>query len=142
MSLLANPSFEMGTADYWKRGNQANAVSFGVERDSNVARSGTHYLRVRTAVAGGSIAQDFRSKGPGVTALAYVRAAGSSVTGQMTLWDLDSNASCSTRFSVGQQWTLLADMLGTHPANERSIRIEFYIDTPNADLLIDSATAF
>ena len=141
MSLLKNPGFEVGS-EFWFRSNKSEAVSFSIDKDPSIAKSGEKFLRMRTSSAAGSIAQDFTSKAPSVSALAYVKAAGASVSGTMALWDLNAGVSSSTRFTVGQQWTLLANMLGTGSGIDRKIRVEFYLDTPNADLLIDSVTAF
>src|SRR5262245_46200929 len=114
MSRLVNPDFETGKPKPWDRLNPSNAVSFSVDASNSItpARTGSQYLRFRTAIPGGSMAQDIMVSMPSVTVLAYVRAGGANVSGALAVWDLDANRNSFIPFTVGQTWTQLSVVLG------------------------------
>jgi hypothetical protein len=145
MSLLLNPSFEEGTAA-WQRLNEANAVNFSVETDPErkIPVSGQNYLRFRSAVSGGSMAQDVTIAMPSITALAFVRAAPGvgQVAGAFAIWDLNANRNVSVNFTVGEAWVPLTAMLSFANAASRPVRIEMYVSTVNVDLYVDGVNAF
>jgi hypothetical protein len=142
MSLLKNPDFEAGQAP-WDRQNMPGAVDLEVIANKAVARTGSNYLQFRTAEAQGSISQDVTVTAPSVTAIAYVRAKDTSVTGSLAIWDIGANASIDAPFTVGQTWTQIVVMLGMKSTGaNRPIRIELYQDTTDLYLYVDSVTAF
>jgi hypothetical protein len=145
MSLLQNPEFENGQTDPWKPENSATDVQLLPVFDPDGARTGNRYAKFRTHKPHGSVAQRINVTMPSVTALAYVRAESGQVSGSLAISDLDANPDnkISAPFKVGETWTQVIAVLGmkTTGAN-RPVRVEFYLDTKDAFLHIDSVTAF
>jgi hypothetical protein len=143
MSLLKNPDFETGQAP-WDRNNNARAVDLEVIPDRTTARTGSSYLRFRTAVPDGSIAQSITVTAPlSVTAIAYVRAKDTDVSGSLAIWDIDANVQISAPFTVGQTWTQVVATLGMKSTGaNHKITIEIYQDKPDLYLYVDSVNAF
>jgi hypothetical protein len=147
MSLLANPGFESPTsAAPWDRMNLPNTVDFNIIKPASVARSGEYCLRFKTSQPGGSMGQDTGNLTiPSVTVLAYVSAEGPNpVSGRLAIWELDPGADQNnwTDFNAQPgQWTLVTcvKQIMTPPSR---IRVEFYLNTTNAYLYIDSVNAF
>jgi hypothetical protein len=154
MSIIPNPNFESSTPNgqfyFWRPVNFPQDVTFGVEHVVNdpAARNGASYAVARTTVAGGSIAYDFNYASTDInttslTALAWLRTrpGSPSLSVQMTFWDLVENQATKAEISVGQTWQLeTCARIGRNSPN--NFRIEFYINTPNQDLLIDSVNVF
>lgn len=144
MSYLRNPGFEQGDVS-WSRINQAPAVSYGIRSTAGIARSGVNFLSVRSAVEDGSIAQDVIIPGstPSLSCFAWVRAKAGQVAGTLAMWHLGPDKGVPARFTVGTQWSLVTCTLDfDNASSSRSVRVEFYISTINADLYIDSVNAF
>ena len=145
MSLLKNPDFENGQAS-WDRNNMPRAVDLEVITDKNIARTGANFLQFRTAEPMGSVAQSAKvavAAPPSVTAIAYVRAKDTMVSGALAVWDLDANLSASVPFTVGTAWTQVVAMLDMKSTGlNRTIRIEIYQDKPDLYLYVDSVNAF
>ncbi len=149
MSLLQNPDFESGLT-HWFRNNNGESVDPTVVKDNggHIVRSGTHYLKFKTSILHGSMAQDITVTMPSVTALAYLRAESTDVSGRLTIWDLDASDSDphknnSTPFKgVGQNWTQIIAILGLNTHANRHVRIELYLDTADANLFVDCVAAF
>ncbi len=157
--FLANGSFEAGLGG-WRPVNFAAAVSATVIDDSTQAKQGNKFMRVQTSTSEGSIAQDvgiplyvtsatYSSTTETVhttAALAarslcfsvWLRAAPGQgpIRGVVALWDLGRNASVSTAFEVGNQWTQVAVTLD---ASAQQVRAEIYLMTANQSLDVDGA---
>jgi len=150
MSLLVNSSFEQGVLAPWQRLNQPGQTLLGIGNTPGLAMIGVNYATLYTAVAGGSIGQDFSGYMPSVAAIAYVRSgSGAAVNGRLALWDFVDMTNAVSSFVAANAWVsvmTVKDLRGSgsphaaRPAN--SIRVEIYLDTPKADLFIDSVTAF
>jgi hypothetical protein len=119
-------------------------VFLGRESDAGTARSGTSYGIARSSVVGGSVAQDFEvALARSVMAFAWVRSrTGSpSVSGSFVLWSLSNGQAVTTKFTASQEWAMTCvaqDVPGQGTSNS-PMRLEFYLDTINVDLLIDLA---
>lgn len=148
MSYLLNPSFEDQKNIQWQRVNIGNAVSFDVVQGTSQipAKSGDFYLAARSTVPGGSIAQDFSVQGVrSISAFAWVRARVGQVSGTLAIWQLGSpDRAMPARFTaMSAEWDLVTCTLDlTNVASSKTIRVEFYMDTPSSDLLVDSVNAF
>jgi hypothetical protein len=135
-------------------------VSATVIDDSTQAKQGNKFMRVRTSTSQGSIAQDVRIP-VYVTSATYLPATEQVATtfalaarslcfsvwlraapgqgpiqGVVALWDLGRNASVSTTFEVGNQWTQAAVTLD---AAAPQVRAEIYLMTTNQSLDVDGA---
>jgi len=145
MSLLQNPEFENGKTQPWYPENVHDAVYLEVLYEPHKARTGTRFLRFTTSKPHASVAQDIKVTMPSVTALAYLRAGSGKVSGSLAISDLGANPDnkISAPFEVGETWTQVIAVLGmqTTGAN-RPVRVEFYLTTTDADMYIDSVTAF
>ncbi|MHA5050125.1 hypothetical protein [Streptomyces sp. SD15] len=147
MSYLLNPSFEDKDVQ-WQRVNIPSAVSYDIVQGTAQvpAKSGDFYLAVRSTVPGGSIAQDFTIQGVrSISAFAWVRARVGQVRGTLAIWQLGPpDRPMPARFTAGSSdWTLVTSTLDlTNVGSSKTLRIEFYLDTPSTDLLIDSVNAF
>lgn len=148
MSLLPNPGFEESRL-YWAATNHAPNVTYAILNSPSVARSGDNVLCMRTSVPGGSIAQDAVFLAPSVSCFAWIRAATIPVMGALAMWQLNTSRNLFCKFSAGQQWQLITNTLSLTAVGRpdlrdqpRPIRIEFYLETVNADLYIDSVNAF
>jgi hypothetical protein len=145
MSLLRNPDFESGLAP-WEH-LFGGSVDLKVIGDTHKARTGSHYLSFRVNEAHTSVSQDIHHVTmPSVTALAYVRAESSPVSGWLTIWDAPgatNQKNVSARIlNVGQTWTQIVATLGRENPASGTVRIELYLDTIDAFMWIDSVTAF
>ena len=145
MSLLQNPEFENGKTQPWHPENVHDAVKLEVLFDAHKARTGSRFLSFRVSKPHASVAQEIKVTMPSVTALAYVRAGSGRVSGSLTISDLGANPDnkISAPIDVGETWTQVIAVLGmqTTGAN-RPVRVEFYLTTTDADMYIDSVTAF
>jgi hypothetical protein len=144
MSYLENPSFETPYED-WTSVNHAAAVQQGYDFGSAIAKSGNVTFYFRTSMPDGSVAQDVSVLTPSVTCFAWVRARTGFVDGALTLWRLATGHESTARFRVGAEWLLLTNTMGLRYGGslvQQLIRVEFYLSTVNADLLIDSANLF
>jgi hypothetical protein len=142
MSLISDPHFASG-APGWRPVNYAGDVVFGQQNDAATARTKTWFAYARTAVAGGSVALDvtyFPDVFISQTVLAWVRARTGVFSGTLAYWDLTPNTNESVNFTVGETWTPITVM--GRASGAKGTRIEFYMDTLNADLLIDSVNLF
>jgi len=149
--MALTSSFENG-APGWRPVNLANSVTMNVMQNGpgGNAQSGTRYLRARTSQAGGSVAIDTTYSGlapVNLAVFAWVRAPGPAVNGTLTIWQLSPggiNNHPDTPFQAAGNWVLLSNILtivnpSTGPI---TVRVEFYINTLNANLDIDSVVAF
>ncbi|MFJ2774127.1 hypothetical protein [Streptomyces sp. NPDC087300] len=67
------------------------------------------------------------------------------VRGTLAIWQLGPpDRPMPARFTAtSADWSLVTCTLDlTNVAASKSIRVEFYLDTPSADLLVDSVNAF
>jgi hypothetical protein len=145
MSLLRNPDFESDRLQPWKAVAEFDTVKLEVGNDTHIARTGARFLRFRAAKEHSSVGQDIEVTMPGVTALAYVRADTTDVSGSLTIWDLVPvpNKKIVAPFKVGQTWTQIVATLGREtPDRKGLVRIELYLDTTDAFMLVDSVAAF
>lgn len=148
MSLTSN--FEQG-APGWRPVNLASSVTMNVLQNGPAgnAQSGSAFLRASTSKQAGSVAVDTTYSGLAPVSLgvfAWVRAPGPPVSGILTIWQLSPagiNNHPDTPFQAAAGWSLISNVLlitnpGTGPI---SIRVEFYMNTINANLDIDSVVA-
>jgi hypothetical protein len=148
VSYLGNPNFSGTVAGPtlapWVELNLPNSVTYDIVNDPNVAKSGDLYLRFDTNTPGGSIAQDITAQNlRSLSCFGWFRSGGPNpVSGSLTIWNLSINANVSSRFSVGPDWTLVTNTAALNPPGPEDIRIEIYLFTPNASLLVDSINAF
>jgi|SRR3954447_10612597 hypothetical protein len=143
MSLLVNSDFEASTPDPWVRVNHASAVSWGTGVDPNPL-TGTKIGVVSTTISGGSIAQDVSTGAANVAAFVFVRSStGQSINGALAIWNLSAGVPSSTNFTVSSasEWQLVTNSILFGPGM-KSIRVELYVLTINAPLLIDQFNAF
>lgn len=150
MSLIADPGFSNGGPG-WRPLNGGDAVVFGQQNDAEIARSGDGWFAYgRTRRPAGSVALDLdltqvsqSLQIDSLTAVAWVRArpGRADVSGTMALWNLQQAAtSHGARFVASQSWQFVSVML---PRGGKSrFRVEFYIETVDEDLLIDSVNVF
>ena len=148
MAYTENSTFEGGQQG-WTPLNLASSVFINIVQNGT-ARSGRSFLRAITSQRMGSIALDFSLRlptPPSLCALAYVRAAPAQVPvpGIMKFWNLsvpsrlDEN---DTRFVATGDWTLVMCAIDIPPTANPLIRLEFYIDTVQGELEIDTVSVF
>jgi hypothetical protein len=152
MSYLLNPSFEEGKeGPPWQRINIANAVEFDIastvpDSPAVVAKSGSFFLRARSSVPGGSIAQDFVVQGVrSISAFAWVRAESVPASGALALWQLGppDRPNMANFAANNSDWTLVTNVLDLTDVDAvKTVRVEFYLNTSDAWLLVDSVNAF
>jgi hypothetical protein len=75
---------------------------------------------------------------------AWVRAApgGPNVSANLTLWQFPPGVSTNIAFTVGSNWTLISNCIDIIAPQTAMIRIEFYLDSVNVALDIDSVLGF
>ena len=147
---MLTSNFENG-APGWRPVNLASSVTMTAMRNGAAgnAQSGSGFLRALTRQQGGSVAIDttFSGLAPvNLAVFAWVRAAGAPVNGTLTVWQLTPggvNNHPDTPFQATGNWTLISNVIelvnpGTGNIN---VRVEFYINTVNANLDIDSVVA-
>jgi hypothetical protein len=79
-----------------------------------------------------------------VSAFAFVRSAtGQPINGSLAIWDLTAGVPSSTPFTVSNaaDWELVTNSFAVGPGS-KIIRVELYVLTVNAPLLIDQVNAF
>jgi hypothetical protein len=146
--VVANPSFEETAMSAWKAGDGNTDLQFArtAELTSKRAQHGDFYLTASAATAGQSFNQDIDYTVPAggtYTLSAWVRAADSAaaVDGQIALAAKSaSNESKRVTFTAGAAWTLVSATLTVLNAGNATLRAAFYVDTPNAGLLLDNVT--
>lgn len=144
---MIGASFENGASGFRPYNLSANVTQIVVS--DGTAYSGSSFLRAITTETAGSVAKDFAydpniypesyPQTGSVGVIAWVRSAPGqgSFSGALAIWQLDKNISSATRFSVGNQWTLLTNLLET-VETPLTIRVEFYMNSVNEFLDIDS----
>jgi hypothetical protein len=139
--VLSNAYFEQGSQN-WRPLNNAASVTVSVVRDGT-AKSGSSFLRARTAIGGGSVANDFPAgfvireglnydvqRSMGVFAWLRAKPGSPSIPGAMTIWQLNApgnNNHPNTQFTVGNDWTLIVNAIDLVPENDPvpKMRVEF-----------------
>lgn len=139
---MIGASFENGASGF-RPYNLASSVTQEVVSDGT-AYSGNSFLRARTKQDWGSVALDFDASqillpGSRIGVIAWVRSAPGQGPFSLTLaiWQIDEGKSCDTKISVGNQWTLLTDVLETD-GTAQTVRVEFYMHSVNEFLDIDT----
>lgn len=146
--VVANSSFETAAMSAWKAGDGSSDVQFARTQElaSKRAQHGDYYLTASSPAGGDSINQDVAysvKPGTSYTVSAWVRAADSAVPvdGQIALAAKSaSNESVRVDFTAGPAWSMVSATLPVLFSGNGTIRIAFYIDTPNVGLLIDNVT--
>jgi hypothetical protein len=144
MSYLENPSFE-SIDEGWAPLNLPGSVQYGTLFDPAVAKSGNAVYYFRTSTPDGSVAQDVTVLAPSVSCFAWLRAETGVAEGALTIWRLNTGHETSARFQVGQQWTLVTNVMGLRVGGvvtQQALRVEFYLSTVNVNLFIDSTNLF
>jgi hypothetical protein len=149
-------NFEDGSSDGFRPVNLASSVSppnILQNGPAGNAQSGTRFLRTFTKQSGGSVAVDFTffNGGPGsenffVSAFAWVRSLDGPLDGLMTLWgDLNpaNNNHPDVPFRAEKHWKFLNNAVpvtigGNLFGSSKTIRLEFYMETTETALDIDS----
>jgi hypothetical protein len=168
MSFLANPNLGESLSG-WRPLNNNTAVSLHQENDSTLARTTTSYAYARTTQAGGSIAIDFPwpsiggfdfngftgngdpfsvAVGPwvpeSITVIAWtrVRPGAPNFSAQLSLWGLGAAPQPHeyVNFVATQEWQMITISAGNN--QQRTQRVEIYLNTTGSDLLIDSVNCF
>lgn len=133
MSYLENPGFE-SVDEGWVPLNLAGSVQYGTLFNPAVAKSGNAVYFFRTTAPGGSVAQDVAVLAPSVSCFAWLRAENGVANGTLTIWRLNTGHETSVRFSVGQEWTLVTNVMGLRyggAVSSQKLRVEFYLSTIN-----------
>jgi hypothetical protein len=137
-------NFENGNQGTFRPVNNAASVTASLVQNATDAQSGSGYLRATTTQAGGSVAVDVNIGGAPsqVAAFAWVRSLDGPLDGVMTLWgNLNPAAQDNpgTPFTAEKHWRLLTNAA---PVNSMggplTCRLEFYMNTVNANLDIDT----
>jgi len=151
MGVISNSFFESGTAG-WQPVNNAGAVSIGAVTNDGTARVGTSYLQVSTSQQGGSVAIDIPQSNyvqpTSLYALAWLRAPQGQVDVTLAMWEIAHSpyaivVNMNRNFTAyGNEWFMIENGLDSLPlpggSSEVSYRLEFYINTINQPLDIDS----
>lgn len=155
--FLLTGNFEGGLGA-WRPVNYAANVTAVPINDPAAAKQGVQFMRFRTSIAGGSVAQDARipvfvASVTVVNGVAYptwgavanslqfsvwLRSAPgqANVQGVVALWDLNANVSTDTRFDVGGQWTQFSAGLDRAAT---FVRVEVYLNSVNQWVDVDAA---
>ena len=147
MSLLRNPSFESAQVEPWTPRNLPGDVHHSIE-GAPYALSGSHCLRFYVDNAGASMGQDIQvtpsASMQSVSAFAYVSSKFGAVSGQLAIWQLDTNEVITTKFTcpASGEWQLVAATKDVTGGPNRPVRIELYVFTTLQSLFVDSVTAF
>jgi hypothetical protein len=141
--FLVNSDFEDATDAPWRPFNKASSVSWGTSVDPNPL-TGSKIGAITTTNPGGSVAQDVTISAANVSAFAFVRSStGQPISGLLAIWNLDAGVPSSTAFTVSNaaDWELVTNSFAVGPGS-KTIRVELYVLTVNAPLLIDQVNAF
>jgi hypothetical protein len=148
---MLTSNFENGAPD-WRPVNLAPSVTMDAMTngpDGN-AQAGSGFLRASTTQQGGSVAIDttYDLAPTRLAVYAWVRAPGPPVSGLLTIWQLSPDGIDNhpdTPFQAVGTWTAIGNVIelirqptDTEPV---TVRVEFYINTVNASLDIDSVVA-
>ncbi|MFF2029897.1 hypothetical protein [Arthrobacter sp. NPDC058192] len=142
MSFLLNPNFDTNSA--WTAINQAGAVSWGTGADPR-AMSGTNVGAISTTLKSGSVGQDVTVNAPSVSCFAFVRPTSPQpMSGTLAIWNLDTNTNSSTVFTADDEnsWQLVVNTFSLGAAQPHNVRVEIYMGTINATLLLDCVNLF
>lgn len=166
MSFLANPNLGESLSG-WRPLNNYAAVTLHQENDATLARTTTSYAYARTTQAGGSIAIDFpwptivaKIEGnlqdgepyggtstwiaPSITIFAWtrVRPGAPNFNAQLSLWGLGAAPQPHeyVNFVATQEWQMIT--ISVNNNQQRTQRVELYLNTTGSDLLIDSVNCF
>ena len=167
MSFSSSPNLGQGLGG-WRPLNFANAVTLETENDPGLARSSTSYAYARTTEGGGSFALDFQwptiqvnysgdtqngdayggTTGPwwpsSITIIAWtrVRPGAPNFNFQLSLWGLGASPQPHdyVNATATQEWQMMTICAAN--AQQRTRRIEFYLNTVGSDLLVDSVNFF
>jgi hypothetical protein len=127
----------------WVPYNKSNAVY--LQSRVSDAFDGSRVLEVRSAVIGGSVAQDTDQTplaGNTYVFTAWLRAGSPAVVaGTLALWALGKTpAMAITAFEVGQRWTPIQVSLNIHASDFAGLRTELYLITTGVPLDIDATS--
>ncbi|MEU4215460.1 hypothetical protein [Actinoplanes sp. NPDC026623] len=145
MSYLENSSFESYQLQQgWVRVNLPEAVQL-VYVGGGIAKTGSWVMELRSSVPGGSMGQDVVVQAPSVSCFAWLRAKNAMAEGTLALWRLNTGHVSTAEFRVSTTWTLITNTLDLRFAGRldpQSIRVEFYLNSVDDSLYIDSANLF
>ena len=142
MSYLLNPNFESSSA--WVKINLAGAVSWGTGPDPR-AMSGKNVGAISTTIKAGSVGQDVTVSAPSVSCFAFVRPTSPQpVSGTLAIWNLDTDTNSSTVFTADDEnsWQMVVNTLELGGTQPLYLRVEIYVLTINATLLLDCVNLF
>ncbi|WP_133252106.1 hypothetical protein [Actinomycetospora cinnamomea] len=99
-----------------------------------------------TTLQAGSVGQDVSGvNAPSVSCFAFVRSTSPQpIQGRLGIWNLGTNASSATNFTASDEnsWELVVNTLDLGGAQSTTIRVELYVITVNATLLLDCVNAY
>ena len=122
------------------------STAVGVVSNEPVAHDGSNFLQATATVAGGSVLQDVAvasASGQPFAVSSWFRAGSATpVSGQLCAWQLGSSwdASCTNFTATNSGW-VRASTIAQTGASKSLIRVQVYLGTLNAPVLMDTVSA-